>query len=498
MITTPMPSMSNWQPKPVSAKLSALAGLLAGLRQGVTGIQQSHAADAARAKADDQQQFENAIAIEQLKNARGAAARAAATSEAELANKNADNTRALIQPLEQAAIGAPVARNLGAAIYDRANPLKLDAAAAQAAKPLVKESPTAMFSGEGTGTRETTVGGVPMQMRTPDPIPFNYQAAGSAGTQRLAASDAAKAQDAQTEASAGIELGKRYQAAMSALPSDRPLQASDVQRFNTLWRQVEDPTLQAAAKRTFQPPQEIQDYMKTQQTIAARPPVDPSSQAYKDALLQQMQDRNAPIDIAPDVETTETGRKYVDLGKYTVQERAKVRDAAHSQGAAIVTPALSNKLKDIDTARMNQRDLMADISSTLPKDASGRTLEYPNIMLSKAFQSDEARAAYGAWRTTAISTLKAMVGGQGSGLRINQAEIAAALENDIPQLTDTLPVAIRKFASITKQLNNVENGILGTPAAPSGAAKPPANPKLGDLWQSPSGPRKWNGQSWGM
>lgn len=212
----------------------------------------------------------------------------------------------------------------------------------------------------------------------------------------------------------------------------------------------------------------------------AAPQRDPLAQAIAQERLDAMRKAAEPYDIEPEIRTTSLGNKYLEINSsFSQGERTKMREAAHQQGIAIVTnPALAAKLVDVEIARANQNNIMDDIARFLPKDAGGRLIAAPGITLDKLLQVHDARAAYGAWRTAAIGTLKAMVGGQGSGLRINQAEIILALENDIPELTDTVDVARHKFENIRKQLNNVEYAILNK--WPKGVTPPP-------IWGGPQG-----------
>ena len=72
------------------------------------------------------------------------------------------------------------------------------------------------------------------------------------------------------------------------------------------------------------------------------------------------------------------------------------------------------------------------------------------------------------------------VAGSG-GLRINQAEVKQATDNDIPSMTDTLSVAQQKLKNMQAFLDSTEKGMLVQnrgPNAPqaqhSQAFKPPA------------------------
>lgn len=190
------------------------------------------------------------------------------------------------------------------------------------------------------------------------------------------------------------------------------------------------------------------------------------------ARLEGLQKKNAPADIEPDVQTTIAGRKYIDLSGYTGEERNKARAAANASGVVGVSKEQANALQEIDNARANQRSIMAQISDLLPNGPGGRPLAAVTASLSKVFQTDEQKAAFASWRTAAIQTLRATAGSK--GLRINQAEIAMAIENDIPKLTDTLGTAQQKLKNIETMLENAEQSIL---VRNRSVAPPPSGPR---------------------
>jgi hypothetical protein len=185
------------------------------------------------------------------------------------------------------------------------------------------------------------------------------------------------------------------------------------------------------------------------------------------------------VDVEPDVQTTSKGRKYLNLGLYTGNDRNGARTAASKAGAIPVTPDQADSLQQVDNARRNQQDVIAQVTKILPKDAQGRITGFVGRNLSQVFQTEPQRAAFGSWRNSAITTLRAAAGSK--GLRINQAEILMALANDLPTLNDDAATALQKVANINAQLDNVEESILGnrsgskasgvTAVAPPGGAQ---------------------------
>jgi hypothetical protein len=186
------------------------------------------------------------------------------------------------------------------------------------------------------------------------------------------------------------------------------------------------------------------------------------------ARLDSLQKKNEPLDIGPDITTTRAGRSYIDLSLYQGNERNKAREAANAAGAVGVSKEQANALQEIDNARLNQQSILDQMGDLLPKSPLGRGPAKLTVPLQALFQTDEQIAAFNTWRTAAIQTLRATAGSK--GLRINQAEIAQAIENDIPRLTDTLKVAQQKVQNINTMLDNAEQSIL----VKDRSVKPPA------------------------
>ncbi|HEV8262939.1 MAG TPA: hypothetical protein VGQ19_19560, partial [Burkholderiales bacterium] len=185
--------------------------------------------------------------------------------------------------------------------------------------------------------------------------------------------------------------------------------------------------------------------------------------------LETMRKKAEPLDIEPDVQTTRSGRRYLDGSLYQGEERNKARAAAGTAGAVMVSKEQANALQEIDNARSNQRSIITQVEDLLPKGPGGRVIAGPATRIEAYFQTDERKAAFASWRTAAIQALRATAGSK--GLRINQAEIAQAIENDIPKLSDTLGTARQKVANIETMLENAEKSILerdrSAPAGPT-------------------------------
>lgn len=169
---------------------------------------------------------------------------------------------------------------------------------------------------------------------------------------------------------------------------------------------------------------------------------------------------NAAPDVSQDVRTTFNGMKYIDLGDYeTPTERQKARDAAKKAGVPALAKDVAAGLTAADTARQNMGAMMAQIESKLPKDAAGRLLAGPENQIAKFLQTDDDIASFKAWRGGAIQALQAIVE-RGMGFRLNKAEIDMIMQNDIPQLSDTVGTARKRLKALTTMLDNKEKSAL--------------------------------------
>jgi hypothetical protein len=88
-----------------------------------------------------------------------------------------------------------------------------------------------------------------------------------------------------------------------------------------------------------------------------------------------------------------------------------------------------------------------------------RITQYPDTKLSTFFQTDAQRAAFLSWRVAAIQSVQALAE-KGMGFRLNQNEIDLAIENDIPQLTDSWATARQRVANLNAMLDSKEDAAL--------------------------------------
>lgn len=198
--------------------------------------------------------------------------------------------------------------------------------------------------------------------------------------------------------------------------------------------------------------------------------------------LDDLRKKNAPLDISGSVNTTMSGRHYIDVSEWqTPEDRQKAQQAAVAGGIVPVNKDTAGMLSDLDTARQNQQTMLQLVESKLPKDAAGRLLKGPANTIEQLAQMDPQLAAIGTFRNAAIQSMRAVAGAK--GLRINQAEVQLAIDNDIPKLTDTLDTARQKLANLSAFMDNIEkahlvrdrSALTGTsalPQPPAGALDP--------------------------
>ncbi len=155
-----------------------------------------------------------------------------------------------------------------------------------------------------------------------------------------------------------------------------------------------------------------------------------------------------------------TGKTYLDLGDFeTPTARTAARQAALAAGVPVVAKDVGDSLRAADTARLNMQAMWAQIQSKLPKDAAGRVLAGPGNKLKQYFQTDDELAAFNSWRAGAIQAVQALVE-RGMGFRMNRSEIDMIMQNDMPQVTDTLKTAKDRIDNVTKLLEDKEGVAL--------------------------------------
>lgn len=176
--------------------------------------------------------------------------------------------------------------------------------------------------------------------------------------------------------------------------------------------------------------------------------------------------------IADYTETMKSGRQYVNVAKVTGKAKNELIATAAKAGLPTVDAAGADALANIDTARDNLQHMLDVLSPYLAQSGTGRLYTGPRNSIESFLQTDPNLTSVGTYRNAAIQAMRSVAGAK--GLRINMAEIQMAIDNDIPHLTDTAPVAKAKMEQMLNFLDNAEKGLLvkdrsaGAPApAPS-------------------------------
>ncbi len=204
------------------------------------------------------------------------------------------------------------------------------------------------------------------------------------------------------------------------------------------------------------------------------------------ALKQQQATTTDSTVLNGAIQTTVSGKQYIDSSQYKGKEYDAARAAAAAQGIPFISKESAQALSEVDQARLNQKTINDYVHNLVPVDAQGRVLAAPEMKLSKFLQTNDQIAAFDSFRSAAINTLRAVAGSK--GLRINQAEIELSVQNDIPKLTDTLGTVNQKFQNINNLLNNVENSIVvADRSGLNGGGVQIQDPKTGEIKTFPAG-----------
>jgi hypothetical protein len=155
-----------------------------------------------------------------------------------------------------------------------------------------------------------------------------------------------------------------------------------------------------------------------------------------------------------------SGVPYIDGTNLTGKQATQVQLDAANLGIPYMGKTQSAALSLIDGAKNDVQDIKNSFMTFGALDATGRMIGSPDKALSKYLQTNDEVASFNAWRSAAIKTIQAIAAG-GTGLRINQAEINAAMQYDIPTIYDTVGTSTAKLAKLSSMLENNERSIIG-------------------------------------
>lgn len=170
--------------------------------------------------------------------------------------------------------------------------------------------------------------------------------------------------------------------------------------------------------------------------------------------------------LLPYVKTSYSGVPYADLSSLSPKDKAAYAQTAIQNGyQPILDKGTADKIQAIADVKANLENIAGDVAK-IPLGKKGVADPIQGLFNSGSkFFGDADIKSYNAWRTSVINSVQALAGGAGSGLRINKAEIDAAMENDLPVITgvhaDTHDSANAKLNKLSSQLDTWEKQILG-------------------------------------
>lgn len=319
------------------------------------------------------------------------------------------------------------------------------------------------------------INGLQAQLAAIAPALSKEQAAESATLQAQLADRATQLQNQQTDFKTGQALAI---AAMQNNPTDH--------------------AAQYAAQQAMQISPTDPQYLQKVTSLVGQYQNNPIDNQLKQAQLANTQANTAKTynDIAnsvgtqnatalqPYLQTSFGGTQYADLSSLSPTDKAKMAQVATQAGIKpILDAGTAAKLNAISVSKTNLDNIMGQVSGILNSTEQPSSQGIGNSL--KSFFGNSDIKAFNSWRTAVINNVQALAGGQGSGLRINQAEIDAALKNDLPVITgvgaDNLQSAQQKIANLNSQLDSWTKQILG------GGNQAPTNSAVIPTAQIPAG-----------
>ncbi len=170
--------------------------------------------------------------------------------------------------------------------------------------------------------------------------------------------------------------------------------------------------------------------------------------------------------LQPYLKTSYDGTQYVDLSSLGPKEKQAYALTASQNGLTPILDAQSaSKLNAISVSKENLQNIVNSLNSSNLLDSNKFSFQKGIENSIGGFLGNSDVKSFNSWRTAVINNVQALAGGQGSGLRINQAEIDSALKNDLPVITgpnaDTPDSASKKIGNLESQLNTWSKQLLG-------------------------------------
>ena len=154
------------------------------------------------------------------------------------------------------------------------------------------------------------------------------------------------------------------------------------------------------------------------------------------------------------------GYRYINIEKIPDRKKRQIAaDYAAKNNIPVLKDRTENVLKLVDDARANIGSIKA-VTDRLLASSTFDPKRITNMAQAWLGSGEGDLTAYNAYRTAAIQIIQTLAG-LGTGLRINQAEINAALKYDIPRVNDTVKVANKKLGNLLTMIEHTEDAVLG-------------------------------------
>lgn len=139
-----------------------------------------------------------------------------------------------------------------------------------------------------------------------------------------------------------------------------------------------------------------------------------------------------------------SGGSFISEDKVPANQQALVKQLAAQNNIPYLNSGDVRAVRDIQYVKQTVGQLDGVVSNILSSGLTGRARGVLLNPIKQFFQTDTDITSFNSYRDTAIKVIQSLAGGEGSGLRLNAAEIATATSN-IPTINDNLETAQKKI-----------------------------------------------------
>ncbi len=194
---------------------------------------------------------------------------------------------------------------------------------------------------------------------------------------------------------------------------------------------------------------------------------------------------NAPASIAPYVNFSSNGVKYVDMSGFAgtpTEKNQAIQDAQNAGYKVITNKNTAADVQNISNAKLNIQSIKDAFDPLATDNATARDTYQAALNAGlKALQANPNMSAADVFQDSALDIFKAISGIQGFR---GGASAVQQVKNTFPQVTDTKAVVDQKIANLNTMLDNRETVLVGKPNASDQSlidAKNAKNLSTGDL-----------------